>query len=620
MDLEDLKKKKLEDLRTIAKMFGVKSVTTKNKAQLIEAMQNIAAQETQQETSQAHQSEQVHGIEEVSIPEKTLSDDQEQVPQQANASEQALTSDAQQTPGEEKKAAKTKRENKSVHSNQNKVKEKKLSSNKERKEHQDEKKKPDRKLGDKKLRGKAVISSKGKFGGKKAKGDDLENTAETLAADQDVSVNNAPDQDREVLNKTTPAVVSEDNLETDIEKEKQEQFQNDEIREDVKEEENSIAAESEPSGPIFEEVDGVLEVHPDNYGFLRHGIAADPRDSYVAPSLIRKFNLKTGDYIKGKGRYQRENDRYRALCFINSINDDPIEVAIKRKPFETLTPIYPDSKIKLETEQNEISTRIIDLIAPIGKGQRGMIVSPPKAGKTILLKKIANAITQNHPEIKLIVLLIDERPEEVTDMRESVQGDVVSSTFDEMPEKHIKAAEMVFERAQRLVEHGKDVVILMDSLTRLARAYNITIPPTGRSLSGGLDPGALYKPKRFFGAARNIRGGGSLTIIATALIDTGSKMDDVIFEEFKGTGNMELHLDRKLSEKRVFPAIEINRSGTRKEELLLTEDELSRVYSIRKALSNAATTEVTEMIVNKMLRTKNNQEFLKTINIIAADK
>jgi transcription termination factor Rho len=293
---------------------------------------------------------------------------------------------------------------------------------------------------------------------------------------------------------------------------------------------------------------------------------------------------------------------------------------MRRKPFETLIPIYPDSKIKLETVQNELSTRIIDLIAPIGKGQRGMIVSPPKAGKTVLLKKIANSITENHPDIELIVLLIDERPEEVTDMRESVQGDVISSTFDEMPEKHIKVAEMVFERAQRLVEHGKDVVILMDSLTRLARAYNITIPPTGRSLSGGLDPGALYKPKRFFGAARNIRGGGSLTIIATALIDTGSKMDDVIFEEFKGTGNMELHLDRKLSEKRVFPAIDINKSGTRKEELLLTEEELSRVYSIRKALSNAATAEVTEMIVNKMLRTKNNEEFLKTINIITADK
>jgi len=312
---------------------------------------------------------------------------------------------------------------------------------------------------------------------------------------------------------------------------------------------------------------------------------------------------------------QRENDKYHALCFINTINGDSIDVAFKRKPFESLTPIYPDEKIRLETVQNELSTRLIDLIAPIGKGQRGMIVSPPKAGKTVLLKKIANAISENYPEIKLIILLIDERPEEVTDMRESVKGDVISSTFDEMPEKHIKVSEMVFERAKRLVEHGNDVVILMDSLTRLARAYNITIAPTGRSLSGGLDPGALYNPKRFFGAARNIRGGGSLTIVATALIDTGSKMDDVIFEEFKGTGNMELHLDRKLSEKRIFPAIDINKSGTRKEELLLSEKELNSVFAIRRAMSNLGTGDVTEMIVNKMTKTANNEEFIKKINI-----
>ena len=343
------------------------------------------------------------------------------------------------------------------------------------------------------------------------------------------------------------------------------------------------------------------------------------KDIYVPPTLIRKFSLKTGDKIKGRSKMQRENDKYPALCFINTINDDPIEVALKRKPFESLVPIYPDEKIRLETESNELSTRLIDLIAPIGKGQRGMIVSPPKAGKTVLLKKIANAITTNYPDIHLIVLLIDERPEEVTDMRESVQGDVISSTFDEMPEKHIKVSEMVFERSKRLVEQGKDVVILMDSLTRLARAYNITIAPTGRSLSGGLDPGALYNPKRFFGAARNIRGGGSLTIVATALIDTGSKMDDVIFEEFKGTGNMELHLDRKLSEKRVFPAIDINKSGTRKEELLLSEKELNSVFSIRRAMSNLGTGDVTEIIVSKMLKTKNNEEFINTIKILPPD-
>ena len=334
------------------------------------------------------------------------------------------------------------------------------------------------------------------------------------------------------------------------------------------------------------------------------------KDIYVSPVQIRRFNLKTGDKIKGRSKVQRENDKYHALCFINTINDDPIEVAFTRKPFESLVPIYPDEKIKLETESNELSTRLIDLIAPIGKGQRGMIVSPPKAGKTVLLKKIANAITSNYPDIHLIVLLIDERPEEVTDMRESVQGDVISSTFDEMPEKHIKVSEMVFERSKRLVEQGKDVVILMDSLTRLARAYNITIAPTGRSLSGGLDPGALYNPKRFFGAARNMREGGSLTILATALVETGSKMDDVVYEEFKGTGNMEMVLDRKLSEKRIFPAIDIPKSGTRREDLLLSQKELEFVWKIRKALGGETTAEVTEKVILMLLTSKNNEELV----------
>lgn len=373
--------------------------------------------------------------------------------------------------------------------------------------------------------------------------------------------------------------------------------------------------EKKPAEPQGEPVEGLLEVLQDGYGFLRVNMYyPGNKDIYVAPAQIRRFGLKTGDYVKGRSRLQRDNERYQALWFVETVNDLPAEESTRRKPFESLTPIYPDQRIRLETTQNELSTRIIDLMAPIGKGQRGMIVSPPKAGKTVLLKKIANAITTNHPEIKLIVLLIDERPEEVTDMQESVQGEVVSSTFDELPERHIKVAELVFERSRRLVEMGHDVVILMDSLTRLARAYNITIAPTGRSLSGGLDPGALYNPKRFFGAARNIRGGGSLTIVATALIDTGSKMDDVIFEEFKGTGNMELHLDRKLSERRVFPAIEINRSGTRKEELLLSKAEMMAVYTLRKAyLSNGISSD-TESFVNRMMKTKSNDEFISTIN------
>jgi len=362
-------------------------------------------------------------------------------------------------------------------------------------------------------------------------------------------------------------------------------------------------------------VTGILEVLPDGYGFLRgHNYLSGPKDIYVSPSQIRRFNLKTGDKIVGKGRIQKEGEKFQALLYVSSVNGDPPEVAQKRRPFETLTPIYPDERITLESDPKELSTRLIDLIAPIGKGQRGLIVSPPKAGKTILLKKIANAITAKYPEIEVIVLLIDERPEEVTDMQRSIKGDVIYSTFDEVPEHHIKVAEIVMERAQRLVEHKRDVVILLDSITRLARAYNLTIPPTGRTLSGGLDPGALHKPKRFFGAARNIENGGSLTIIATALIDTGSRMDDVIYEEFKGTGNLELHLDRKLSEKRIFPAIDINRSGTRREELLLSQKELEGIWTIRKAMSNLGTADVTEMIINRLMNTKTNEEFINGIN------
>jgi transcription termination factor Rho len=368
-------------------------------------------------------------------------------------------------------------------------------------------------------------------------------------------------------------------------------------------------------------VEGVLEVLPDGYGFLRsENFLSGPRDVYVSPSQIRRFGLKTGDKIRGKGRIPKEGEKFQALLFVQSINGDSPDVASKRVAFEYLTPIYPENRITMETAPREFSTRLIDLIAPIGKGQRGMIVSPPKAGKTILLKKIANAIATNYPEVELIVLLIDERPEEVTDMQRSIKGEVIYSTFDEVPDHHIKVAEMVLERAQRLVEQKKDVVILLDSITRLARAYNLTIPPTGRTLSGGLDPGALHKPKKFFGAARNIEFGGSLTIMATALIETGSRMDDVIFEEFKGTGNMELHLDRKLSEKRIFPAIDINKSGTRREELLLSQRELESVWSIRKAMSNMGTAEVTEVLINKLMQTRTNDDFVKSINLSFLDK
>ena len=318
--------------------------------------------------------------------------------------------------------------------------------------------------------------------------------------------------------------------------------------------------------------------------------------------------------MEGKTRPQREGDRYSALIYITRINGEPPEKAANRKPFESLIPLYPDERLRLESAENhDLSLRLIDILAPIGKGQRGMIVSQPKAGKTTLLKKIANAIARNNPEVKLIVLLIDERPEEVTDMKRSIQGDVIYSTFDEAPENHARVSEMVLEHAQRMVEMGKDVVILLDSITRLARAYNLVIPPTGRSLSGGLDPGALYKPKKFFGAARNIENGGSLTIIATALVDTGSRMDDIIYEEFKGTGNMELHLDRKLSDKRIFPAIDLVRSGTRREELLMTPKELEGAYSARKMLSNGNAQQNTELLLSLIEKTENNDDFLGRI-------
>lgn len=364
-----------------------------------------------------------------------------------------------------------------------------------------------------------------------------------------------------------------------------------------------------------DQVEGVLEVMPDGYGFLRgENYLPGPKDIYVSPSQIRRFNLKTGDKVKGRARIVKEGEKFQALLYVQGINGDLPDLAAKRTPFEYLTPIYPEQRISLETSPRELATRLIDLVAPIGKGQRGMVVSPPKAGKTILLKKIANAITTNYPEIELIVLLIDERPEEVTDMQRSIKGEVIYSTFDELPEHHTKVAEMVLERAQRLVEQKKDVVILLDSITRLARAYNLTIPPTGRTLSGGLDPGALHKPKKFFGAARNIENGGSLTIIATALVETGSRMDDVVFEEFKGTGNMELHLDRKLSEKRIFPAIDLQKSGTRREELLLSQKEMESIWAIRKAMANMGTADVTETLINRLVQTKNNEEFIYSIN------
>lgn len=408
---------------------------------------------------------------------------------------------------------------------------------------------------------------------------------------------------KESIDKTNANLIEDDGIITTNYYEKEEKA------------ENNSSSGYKITNEEDEIVEGILEVLPDGYGFLRgENYLSTPKDVYISPVQIRRFKLDKGDKIKGIARLPKEGEKFPALIYVGEVNGEAPEKAYRRTKFDDLIPIYPNERIKLETSSNEYSMRIIDLMCPIGKGQRGMIVAPPKVGKTTLLKKIANSISINNPEIELIVLLIDERPEEVTDMRRSIKGDVIYSTFDELPEHHVKVAEMVLERAKRLTEQKKDVVILLDSITRLARAYNLVVPSSGKTLSGGFDPSALHKPKKFFGAARNIENGGSLTILATALIETGSRMDDVIFEEFKGTGNMEVHLDRKLSEKRIFPAIDINKSGTRREELLLSKKELETVFALRKALSTMAVTEVTEQLIDQMTATKNNEEFLERIS------
>ena len=387
-------------------------------------------------------------------------------------------------------------------------------------------------------------------------------------------------------------------------------------------EDNKIQRESDNSGIDYkinseddEYVEGILELLPDGYGFLRgDNYLSTNKDVYVSPVQIRRFKLDTGDMVKGIKRTPKEGEKFPALIYVGEVNGEHPEKAMKRKSFDDLTPIYPHERLKLETSMTGYTMRLMDLMSPIGKGQRGMIVAPPKAGKTTILKQIANSISQNNPEVYLIVLLIDERPEEVTEMKRSIKGDVIYSTFDEQPEHHVKVAEMVIERAKRLTEHNKDVVVLLDSITRLARAYNLVIPSSGRTLSGGFDPAALHKPKRFFGAARNTEDAGSLTVLGTALVDTGSRMDEVIFEEFKGTGNMEVFLDRSLSEKRVFPAIDINKSGTRRDELLLSKKEYEFVNTLRKTYSSLSTADFTERVLSQMMKTKNNNEFIEIIS------
>ncbi|ADU75812.1 transcription termination factor Rho [Acetivibrio thermocellus YS] len=650
MDEIKLREKTLEDLRYIAKMLGIKRVTTYKKSELIEKIcevgRNNGIDDAQQQVVGEDEKEKtVVGEDE---KEKTVDnkDGQKDEKNDGQVSQNTEAPVAEEQPVVLRKSKRGRpksvkvqqqQEEANVESAPVKAEENKSEaeskieskSESEKAESKSESKEPESKSESKTKRGpksktesKEAEAAQNNQDAAESADASKADSEEALAQQKEQSNDKASEQDavkQEQAVSTAEGSMAKAETETvpdaDAEKAKAERKQPEQKKEGDKL--PSVFEKIESDDPV----EGVLEVLPDGYGFLRSdNYLSGPKDVYVSPSQIRRFNLKTGDKIKGKGRIPKEGEKFQALLYVQSVNGDPPEVAAKRIPFDQLTPIYPDERITLETTPRELSTRMIDLIAPIGKGQRGMIVSPPKAGKTVLLKKIANAISTNYPEMELIVLLIDERPEEVTDMQRSIKGEVIYSTFDEVPEHHIKVAEMVLERAQRLVEQKKDVVILLDSITRLARAYNLTIPPTGRTLSGGLDPGALHKPKRFFGAARNIENGGSLTIMATALIETGSRMDDVIFEEFKGTGNMEIHLDRKLSEKRIFPAIDINKSGTRREELLLDQKELEGIWAIRKAMSNLGTAEVTEIIINRLMQTKSNAEFVNSINVAFLDK
>jgi len=601
MEEVDLNKKTLEDLRYIARMMGIKSVTKYRKAELIEKILTVG-KDTAKDTQSTGEK----------IEEKTDKDLNEKAEDAGKTTLETSDEDSDQL---EQEKEQTELESKSIRKKEEGQEEKKEAIQVEIQD-----KSPEKKVATPKTRrakSKVDETDSGKTAITKEDSKEVIQGQIEIPVKKDITEQKSEPSKKDSKKEEQDLQKQEQLKQSASETEEKSTTRTYEQKKDSWNSQNGYPEKIESDDPV----EGILEVLPDGYGFLRSdNYLSGPKDIYVSPSQIRRFNLKTGDSIRGKGRIPKDGEKFQALLYVQSVNDDSPEEAAKRISFENLTPIYPDQRITLETSPRELSTRLIDLIAPIGKGQRGMIVSPPKAGKTILLKKIANAITTNYPEIHLIVLLIDERPEEVTDMQRSIKGDIVYSTFDKVPEHHIKVAEMVLERAQRLVEHKRDVVILLDSITRLARAYNLTIPPTGRTLSGGLDPGALHSPKRFFGSARNIEFGGSLTIIATALIETGSRMDDVIFEEFKGTGNMEIHLDRKLSEKRIFPAIDVNKSGTRREDLLLNQKELESIWAIRKAMSNLGTSEVTEMIINKLVQTKTNEEFINSINVSFVDK
>ncbi|MGJ7045342.1 transcription termination factor Rho [Thermoanaerobacterium thermosulfurigenes] len=606
MDFNDLEGKSLAELRDIAKRYGVKSITKYRKQQLKEL---IVEKSKQIKLEEKTDEEAKNDIENLSL-EKNLDE-------KARLEGQEDENDSEK--GVEEKASDTEKIIETV-SEDNDAKTEEAESGKEEEKKTigkisipvEELEKSDADYEELRRKLRMRLRSKENI---------TENVEEAKKdIDEAIKVKHEDEayEDEESVKEDISLDVTEEKKEEEKSEEKEkEPRKNNSIF--IKEGLPLISDVSEPLKELIETqgdvvAEGVLDIMPDGYGFLRvDNFIQGNKDIYISQSQIRRFGLKVGDKVKGITRIPREGEKYSAILYVESINGESPDLAKKRIPFDELTPIFPDEKLKLETIPTELAMRLVDIIAPIGKGQRGMIVAPPKAGKTTLLKKIANSISINHPEVHLIVLLIDERPEEVTDMKRSIKGEVVYSTFDELPEHHTKVAEMVLEYAKRLVEYGKDVVILMDSITRLARAYNLVTPPSGRTLSGGLDPSALHPPKRFFGAARNIEEGGSLTILATALIETGSRMDDVIFEEFKGTGNMELHLDRKLQERRIFPAIDIYKSGTRKEELLLSQKELEAMWMIRKAMSSIAPNEVTEVLIDRLMRTRTNAEFIEAI-------
>lgn len=629
MDEKTLKSKKVAELREIAKAMNLKGVSSMKKAELLEAIINATVSDkTAAEQPASGQTSKGKKAKKTAETKEAEAEETETKEVEAKETEPEETdTKTEETKETEAKEAETKIVKKAKKETKKEVKKAAKDDSKKEKKETSKKESKDKKKASKTSGEKGQTKSSNEEEQKKTASNNsvekeqVKDSGKKEQAKDDGEKDSAKEDGKAEPKKTKKVIASA----KPVKKKKAEQTQDSEQSDNNEQSDKSSDHENgqsrrdmKPDDENKYEVDGILELADSGFGFLRFdNYLTSDEDIYVSPTQIRRFNLKTGDRIDGIARKPRSGEKFGALLFVGSVNGDEPGVAKTRPDFDDLTPIFPNERISLEDSHTDLSTRLIDLVAPIGKGQRGLIVAAPKAGKTVLLKRVAHSIEKKYPDIDLFVLLVDERPEEVTDMKRSLRrGEVLYSTFDERPEHHVKVAEMMLARAQRLVEHGRDVVILLDSITRLARAYNLVVPASGRSLSGGIDPAALYKPKKFFGAARNMEEGGSITILATALVETGSRMDDVIFEEFKGTGNMELHLDRKLSEKRIFPALDLNASGTRREDLLMDQEEMEAIWYMRRALSNRDTQEVTEMIVDNLAITRNNKEFVSIIKKI----